>query len=115
MQRLDHPTLWRWGAAIVTGLALNAVQGLEPVWPVAWLAPLPLLWAVLTAPSLRAAFALSLAASLLGLVTTAAYYVTVVSDAPPAVAVIVATVFTLPRTIPLVAMMMLTRLVVGDG
>lgn len=71
-----------WLASAATGIALNFVQGVDPWWPMAWLAPIPLLWALLSTPSLREALTLVLFAGLLGTGSVAVYYLQATTGAP---------------------------------
>jgi len=62
--RSTLPPMRYLGLALASGLALRYAFGLEPVWWLAWLAPLPLLVAAWRSPA-RAAFALALLAGLI--------------------------------------------------
>ena len=117
MEILANRPIWRWLAAAVTGAALNSVQGLHPWWPIAWLAPIPLLIAVLSASSRKEIFGIVLLASLLGQCSTAAYYIAAASagNLPAGVTALIAAFFTLPRVIPLLALVVIWRLIVGDA
>ncbi|MGH6956580.1 MAG: nitrilase-related carbon-nitrogen hydrolase [Caulobacteraceae bacterium] len=62
--RARNLRLGRWALALLSGLALWASLGLHPIWWLAWIAPIPLVWAVLGAGAWEAA-ALGLLAGVL--------------------------------------------------
>lgn len=77
-------TLGRIVAALISGLLLAQAYGLAPFWPLAWIAPIPLLIAIIGAARLEA-FALG---ALAGAVSTAfvfEYFVALSGPAPTAV------------------------------
>ncbi len=67
----------RWVAALVSGALLVFTVGLHPVWPLAWIAPIPLLLAAFRARRGETVM-LAAVASLIGLTSLAPYYVSVV-------------------------------------
>jgi apolipoprotein N-acyltransferase len=70
--RLDRRG-WRIAAAALSGVLQYLATGLEPWWWAAWLAPIPLLLAAFRA-SAREAWALAIAAGVIGSASTASYY-----------------------------------------
>ena len=64
------------GAMLVSGALLFLSYGLQPWWPAAWLAPIPLLIVAFAAPA-RTAWWLACGAGLIGGLSTFTYYVVV--------------------------------------
>jgi apolipoprotein N-acyltransferase len=112
MKQLMEKAIWRWSAACLTGIAIAFVQSLNPLWPIAWLAPIPVLIAVMAARSKREAFALALLAGLIGQVCMAVYYFSGFAQlrVGPGILTFLVAFFTLPGIVPLVAMLFVWRL-----
>ena len=105
----------RWLAAIATGAILNLAQNVPPWWPAMWFALIPLLAAVLSTPTLRETIKLATAASLLGRLTALLPIVTAPTIEDSLVIAVTAPLFVIPFSVPLVAITVLWRFVVGDA
>ncbi len=91
-------------AAVVSGIMIAAAESLHPWWPIAWIAPIPLLAAAFVAPR-REAATLAALAGIIGSLSTTSYYIEV---AGPVVTVLVP----LGRALTLAIVVSITRLTV---
>src|SRR5580658_5530448 len=89
----------RIGAAAVSGALFHWVIGMRPWWPAAWIAPIPVLIAVLDAETDLEGSLLALAAGLLGVLPNFTDYATATRSAPLA-----AVYLALQALIPMFAM-----------
>lgn len=103
---------WRWAAACLTGIALTFVQSLDPVWAVAFVAPVPVLVALLSARSNWEALGLASLAAFVGQGAIAWYYFSGFEQfqVPPAILALLVASFTLPGVVPVAALLFAWRL-----
>jgi apolipoprotein N-acyltransferase len=106
---------WRWGAAAATGVALNLAQSVTPWWPAMWVAPVPLLCALLFTHSLRETAQLATLSSLLGRITTLLPIVRGATIDQSLEIAVVALLIIVPFAVPLVAIAAVWRSVVTDA
>jgi apolipoprotein N-acyltransferase len=107
------PAVPRLLAASVTGISLNLTQSVDPWWPAIWVAPIPLLVAVLSTSSLRETARLAIVASVLGLASTIWYCLHLDGLALEIAANTI--LFAVPHGVPLVATVVLWRIVAQDA
>lgn len=80
-------TLLRMAAALMSGALLAQAYGLHPIWPLAWIAPIPLLVAVYGAPRWQA-FAFGALAGALSVGGMFAYFLSLSGPAPLAIIIV---------------------------
>ncbi len=117
MNAVMEKPFWRWVGAGATGIGLTFVQCLDPLWPIAWLAPLPLLLAVRFTRSNRELVGLALFAALVGQASMAVYYFNSFASASlnPFIIAVLMAVFALPGVVPLFAMIVIWRWAAGGS